>query len=35
MEIVTFVMENLVFPVLVALIVIYIEKCFDDYSENQ
>lgn len=34
MEIFTFVMENLVFPVVVALIIIYIEKYIDNKSEK-
>ena len=35
MEIVYFLMENLFFPLLVAIIAIYIEKYINDNSENK
>lgn len=35
MEISLYLMENLFFPLLVALIIIYIERCMDDNSESK
>ena len=35
MEIVTFLMENFVFPLLVSIIVIYIERYINDEKENK
>ncbi len=35
MEIVTFLMENFVFPLLVSIIVIYIERYINDKKENK
>lgn len=35
MEIVMFLMENLIFPLLVSIIVIFIERYIDDNRENK
>lgn len=35
MEIVMFFMENLIFPLLVSIIVIFIERYIDDNRENK
>ncbi len=35
MEIVMFLMENLIFPLLVSIIVIFIERYIDNNSENK
>ena len=35
MEILTYLMENIGFPLLVALVVIYVERYIDEKSDNK
>ena len=35
MEIITYLLENLFFPLLVSLIILYIEKCIDNNNASK